>query len=90
MFEGSLLIIGLAIISVFITVGAQVFIKNSYARYSKVTAKKGLTGYDTARLILDKNGLKEDDLKRYGDKIHKMGILLYKWILTQKKNIWKY
>ena len=26
----------------------------------------------------DENGLKEDDLERYGDKIRKMGILLYK------------
>ena len=64
MFEGSLLIIGLAIISVFITVGVQVFIKNSYARYSKVAAKKGLTGYDTARLILDKNGLKDVKIEK--------------------------
>ena len=32
-----------------------------------------------AILFLNSNdGLKEDDLKRYGDKIHKMGILLYK------------
>ncbi len=58
MVEGSILLIGLALISIAITCGAQIYIKSSYAEYSKVDTKKGLTGEETARLILDKNGLK--------------------------------
>ncbi len=58
MVEGSILLIGLALISIAITCGAQIYIKSSYAEYSKVNTKKGLTGEETARLILDKNGLK--------------------------------
>ncbi len=58
MVEGSILLIGLALISIAITCGAQIYIKSSYAEYSKVNTEKGLTGEETARLILDKNGLK--------------------------------
>ncbi len=56
---GFLLITALAIISIAITAGAQLYIKSAYARYSKVASKSGMTGYDTARLILDKNDLKD-------------------------------
>ena len=54
-----LIIILLAIISLGISLGAQGYIKSSYAKYAKVLAKKGLTGADTARLILDKNDLEK-------------------------------
>lgn len=48
---------GLIIIGVVITLGAQLFISTSYAKYSKVQNKKHITGSDMARYILDKHGL---------------------------------
>lgn len=51
-----LLIIGFLIAS-----GAQLFVTSSYNKYKKVGNKKGLTGFEVARKILDKNGL---------DKVH--------------------
>lgn len=48
---------GLAIVSVLITLGAQVFIKSNYSKYSKVKNEKGITGADVARKLLDKHGL---------------------------------
>ncbi len=38
---------------------AQIYIKVSYSNNSKRKNEKGLTGYDTARAILDKNGLND-------------------------------
>ena len=55
---GYMLISLLAIISILITLGAQLYIKSSYSQYNKIKSKKGLTGYETARMILDKNDLK--------------------------------
>lgn len=48
-----LLIIGATII----TLGASGYIKTNYNRYKKVNVKRGLTGYDVAREILDRNNL---------------------------------
>ncbi len=62
--SGYILIMGLAIVSILITTGAQLYIKSSYSRYSKVNSKKGLTGYDTARMILDKNDLKNVKIEK--------------------------
>ncbi len=42
-----------------ITVIAQVLIKITYSKYQKQENKKRLTGFDVARQILDKNGLKD-------------------------------
>ena len=53
------IIIVLALISLGISMGAQGYIKSSYSKYAKVLTKKGLTGKETARLILDKNSLKK-------------------------------
>ncbi|MDD3821974.1 MAG: zinc metallopeptidase [Bacilli bacterium] len=47
-----LLVLGLAI-----TIIAQVFVKNTYNKYRVVGNKKGLTGFEVARKILDKKGL---------------------------------
>ena len=55
---GYMLISLLAIISILITLGAQLYIKSSYSQYTKIKSQKGLTGYETARMILDKNDLK--------------------------------
>ncbi|MGI6309103.1 MAG: zinc metallopeptidase [Bacilli bacterium] len=47
-----LLVLGLAT-----TIIAQVFVKNTYNKYRVVGNKKGLTGFEVARKILDKKGL---------------------------------
>lgn len=36
---------------------AQFNVKTTFAKYSRVSSDKGMTGYDAARLILDRNGL---------------------------------
>lgn len=54
-----LLINGIAIISLLITLGAQVFINTMYKKYAKVANKRGMSGAEAARCVLDKNGLKE-------------------------------
>jgi len=43
-----------------ITLAAQVFVNSRYNKYKGVKSKKGLTGQEVARLILDKHGL--DDI----------------------------
>ncbi len=53
------IVYGLTIISLIITLGAQAYISSSYSKYSKYRNKNGLTGYDVARRILDKNGLRD-------------------------------
>ena len=40
-----------------ITLWAQISVKNAYSKYSKVNIGIGMTGYDTARRILNSNGL---------------------------------
>ena len=45
------------IIAAVITLAAQVFVNSRYNKYKTVKSKKGLTGQEVARLILDKNGL---------------------------------
>lgn len=61
-----LIIYGLAILSLFITLGAQAFISSSYSKYSKVKNKKGYTGKEVARLILDKHGLTDIKVEETG------------------------
>lgn len=36
---------------------AQFNVKTTFAKYSRVSSDKGMTGCDAARLILDRNGL---------------------------------
>lgn len=50
---------GLAIVSIAITLIAQIFINCMYSKYKKVPNKKGLSGGEAAREILDKNGLSD-------------------------------
>ena len=50
---------GLTIISLIITILAQVFVSSTYSKYSKVRNKRGITGAEAARAILDKNGLEK-------------------------------
>ncbi|MBR2240801.1 MAG: zinc metallopeptidase [Clostridia bacterium] len=48
---------GLIIISMIIAMGAQWYINHNYSKYSKQKNTDGITGYETARKILDNNGL---------------------------------
>lgn len=50
---------GLTLLALIITLGAQMFISASYSKYSKVRTKRGLTGGQAARLMLDRNGLRD-------------------------------
>lgn len=50
---------GLLIIGFLITVIADLYVKSSYKKYKQVPSKKGLSGFEVARHILDKNGLKD-------------------------------
>ena len=49
----------LLILSIIISSAASLFINSNYKKYKKVRVASGKTGYDVAREILDKNGLKE-------------------------------
>lgn len=47
----------LLIVSFLIALLAQLTISLTYSKYKKVRSSTGLTGFETARIILDKNGL---------------------------------
>ncbi|MCR5146957.1 MAG: zinc metallopeptidase [Clostridia bacterium] len=49
----------LIIISMLIAVGAQLYINHNYKKYSKKNNESNVSGYETARRILDNNGLYE-------------------------------
>ncbi len=51
------LTIMLAIIGFIIVIMAQTSVNNAYRKYRKVKTKQGITGFEAARKILDKNGL---------------------------------
>lgn len=44
-------------ISIIVTLSAQFYVKKEYNKYKKIDNEKGLSGFDVARKILDKNGL---------------------------------
>ncbi|MDO5568672.1 MAG: zinc metallopeptidase [bacterium] len=49
----------LSLLAFFITMIAQLYVMSSYKKYKTIKTKKGLTGFEVARMILDKNGLKD-------------------------------
>lgn len=49
----------LFIISLVITIGSQIYINVSYGKYKKIKNRNGITGFEIARKILDKNGLSD-------------------------------
>ena len=53
----------LIIIGFIITGLAQLYLSNSYSKYKKLESKNGISGKDTARKILDKNGLSNVKIK---------------------------
>lgn len=48
---------GLVFLAMIITLGAQIFVSSSYAKYSKIKNSNNISGAQVARKILDKNGL---------------------------------
>ena len=48
------------LISLGITILAQIFVSTTYSKYKKVGSKKGMTGFEVAKQILSKHGL--DDI----------------------------
>lgn len=50
------------IIAFVITLGAQILVNSSYSKYKKCDNGKNVTGFDTARKILDENGLNDIDI----------------------------
>ncbi len=48
------------LISLAITILAQIFVSSTYSKYKKVGAKKGMTGFEVAKQILSRHGL--DDI----------------------------
>lgn len=48
---------GFAVITLAITLGAQLFISCAYSKYSKKPSTRGLTGAEAARLMLNRHGL---------------------------------
>lgn len=53
------IVYGLTIISLLITIIAQIFVNSSYKKYLKVKNDRNITGHDAARYILDKHNLKD-------------------------------
>lgn len=51
------IVYGLTLISLVITVGAQVYVNSSYNKYRRIRNNKGITGSDAARTFLDKHGM---------------------------------
>lgn len=56
---GILLNYALYFLGILITVSAQIYINVSYNKYRKESTKSNMTGFEVARKILDKNGLKD-------------------------------
>ena len=54
----------LIIISLVITLAAQLFVSSSYSKYTKVVNRKRISGAEAARIILDRNGLKDVKVRR--------------------------
>ena len=49
----------LGIISLLITVIAQIYINITYSKYSQIQSKNKLSGFETAKKILEKNNLEK-------------------------------
>lgn len=62
----SFVVYGLTIISLVITLGAQIFVNSSYNKYKKVRNDRGLTGRDAARYLLDEYGLNNVKVEQVG------------------------
>ncbi|MFQ6862674.1 MAG: zinc metallopeptidase [Beduini sp.] len=59
----------LLFIGVILTMGAQMKVQSAYGKYSKIPSSSGLTGYETARRILDQNGLQDVEINAVNGKL---------------------
>lgn len=50
---------GLLFLGFIITIIADIYVRSSYKKYKQIESIKGLSGFEVARHILDKNGLKD-------------------------------
>jgi len=57
------------IVTFAITLGAQAYLNSQYNKCAKIMNNKGITGLEVARMILDKNGLKDVGV------LHNSGVL---------------
>lgn len=57
--EYTLLSYACIIVALIITLSAQISVKSSYRKYSKIANSRGITGAAAARYILDKHGLRD-------------------------------
>ena len=55
----NMITIFLTLISFVIVMFAQIKINSTYSKYKSINSKKEITGQETARIILDKNGLND-------------------------------
>lgn len=51
--------IGLYFLALIIPLIAQIYVTSNYNKYKRINNDKRMTGFDVARIILDKNGLKD-------------------------------
>lgn len=56
----------LMIISIVLTLGAQIYVSSSYKKYSKIRNTKNMNGATAARILLDKNGLNNVGVEEIG------------------------
>lgn len=56
----------LVILGLIITMIAQANIQKAFHKYSKIKSKKSITGYETAKYILDTNGYNDISIKKIG------------------------
>ena len=59
----------LVFIAMFIAMAAQLRVKSTFARYSRVSARRGVTADQVARMLLDRFGLTSVDVKRVGGQL---------------------
>lgn len=60
---------GLPLLGIIITAIAQIYINKSYSKYQQIPIKKRMTGFETARAILDANGLSKVKINKISGKL---------------------
>jgi uncharacterized protein len=60
---------GILVVTLLLGGGAQLYIRSTYARYSKVPVANGLSGAEVARRMLDSNGLQAVGIRQVAGKL---------------------
>ena len=60
------MLIGLTILALIITIGAQINVNTTYSKYSKKISSTELKGAEVARKVLDNNGLSNVGVEETG------------------------